>query len=92
MKEVIRKYPQGLVTEMEKKAVSEAIYSTETMPNGYERLKIVDLTFWKKSHTLQGAANEIPCDYWTARKWRADFIELTAEKFGLLSKDTIRKP
>ena len=68
----------------ELEAVRQAIEETRTLPNGKERLEMVRLVFWKKTHTLEGAAMEL---HWSARKlveWHGEFIRCVAKKFGLL--------
>ena len=61
----------------------KAIEATERMTASLDRLKIIDLVFWKRSHTLDGAALAIPCSYQTAQQYHADFIHLVAKFYGL---------
>lgn len=68
----------------ELEAVRRAIEETRTMPNGKERLEMVRLVFWKKTHTLEGAAMKCHVSYVTARRWHGEFIKRTAQVFGLL--------
>ena len=63
-------------------AVSRAIEDTRQYENGGERLKVVDLVFWKKSCTLTGAAMQVPCSKRTAQEWHRQFIRLVADKYG----------
>lgn len=90
IKAVIRRYPElkgrdvSGIALREKEAVEAAIAATERMQNGRERLEVVDMVFWKKTHTLSGAALMVPCHYETARHWHSDFIKEVARKFGLL--------
>lgn len=63
-------------------AVKNAVESTErTYKDADERLRMVDMVFFRKTHTLQGAANEIHISYGTAKKWHNKFIELTYRNF-----------
>lgn len=64
--------------QMEYDAVRKSIAVTEKMKNGAERLKIINLVFWKNSHTLQGAAMAIPVSYETAVEYHRDFIMIAA--------------
>ena len=64
--------------QMEYDAVRKAIAVTEKMKNGSDRLKIINLVFWKNSHTLQGAAMAIPVSYETAVEYHRDFIMVAA--------------
>jgi len=79
MKDVIRAYP-GDVTFEEKMAVELAIKQIQALPDGYDRLRFIELVFWKR-HTVAGAAIKIPCSERTAQRWHADFIRRVAKNF-----------
>lgn len=72
--------------QREYEAVRRAIAATERMKSSRDRLKIIDLVFWKRTHTLEGAALTIPCHYNTAQKYHSEFIILTATFYGLLDE------
>ena len=78
----IRELPTTRQREYE--AVRRAIAATERMKSSRDRMKVIDLVFWKRSHTLEGAALMVPCHYKTAQKWHREFIELTAKFYGLM--------
>ena len=82
-KGMIRRYP-GAVTARERRAVSEAVRQTLAMPDGEARMHLVDVIFWRRSHTLSGAAELCHVSERTARRWHTDFILLTAREFGLM--------
>lgn len=91
VKGMIRRYPrlakQDNLTGIERReweAVTKAIAITAQQVAGEERLKLVDLIFWRRSHTLPGAAMELHCSERTAQRWHTDFIYTTARAFGLL--------
>ena len=95
IKATIRRYPSLKYADVsgislcEKEAVEAAIATTERMKNGMDRLAVVDMVFWKQTHTLSRAAMMIPCSERTAQQWHADFIRLVAENFkcdGLIDK------
>lgn len=65
-------------------AVSAAIRATENLPNGKDRIKLIELVFWRRSHTLQGAAIKLHVSERTARRWHTDFIKTVARCYGLL--------
>ena len=71
-------------SQREYEAVRRAVETTERYRNGSERLKVVKLVLWDKSHTLEGAALTIPCDKDTAKKWHREFIYLVALQYGLM--------
>lgn len=77
------KYIQGKALD-ERMAVQRAIDQTMKMDNGQDRLRVVDLVFFKQTHTLEGAALMVPCSYDTAQKYHAQFIKLVAKNYGLL--------
>lgn len=90
VKAMIRNYPtlvdryiQGPALR-EREAVQRAIDQTEQMVDGKERLQVIDLVFFRQTHTLEGAAMMIPCSYDLAQRYHAQFIKLVAKNFGLL--------
>ncbi len=93
VKGMIRRYPAMAETPMEdltpvhrreRSAVQAAIEETERKRTGAERMKVIRLVLWDRSHTLEGAAMEIPCHYKTAQEWHREFIQAVAVRFGLL--------
>lgn len=93
-KRIIRSYPalerkrkaEDTLTEKEQRrydAVRSAIGETERMLTGTQRLALVDLVYWKRSHTLFGAAMRIPISERTAQKWNAQFIRMTEKYLDL---------
>ena len=78
----LRELPE--INRRELEAVRQAIEETRSLPNGEGRLEMVRLVFWKRTHTLEGAAMEL---HWSTRKlveWHGEFIRCVAKKFGLL--------
>ena len=90
-KAMVKMYPQlsngvsqlPLARQREYEAVRQAIAATERMTAGRDRLRVIDLVFWKQSHDLEGAALTIPCSYRTARRYHSDFIRLVGFCYGL---------
>lgn len=78
----IRELPTTKQREYE--AVRRAIVATERMTASRDRLRLIDLVFWKQSHDLEHAAVIIPCSYRTARRYHAEFIKTVAAMYGLL--------
>ena len=52
-------------------AVRAAISATETMKHGHQRMELIDRVYWKRSHTLYGAAMCVPVSERTAHTWNA---------------------
>ena len=80
----VRQLPACKQREMD--AVARAVEKTKLLKTGADRLKIIDLVFWRRSHTLEGAAMQIPCSYRQARRYHSEFILNVATEFGLLDK------
>ena len=73
-------------------AVRLAIEDTLKHPTGEQRMKLIDLIFWKNTHTVLGAGREIPCAEITAKRWHRDFIRKVGEKYGFDMKDDTTEP
>lgn len=61
-------------------AVQEALKQTNRQCNGQWRCRMIELVYFRKSHTLQGAAQECHISYATARLWHREFINLVARR------------
>lgn len=72
----------GKTMQKEFEAVYEALEALKGMPESERRICVIDLVYWRKSHTLQGAAIKCNVSYRTARRWNTEFIYLVAEKYG----------
>lgn len=70
----------------EYEAVRAAIRDTAKLPNGDTRLKIIELVYWKRSHTLWGAGREVGYSYAQVKRFQEKFICLVAEKLDLKEK------
>lgn len=77
--------------QMEMDAVRLAVMVTERMKTGSDRLKLIDLVFWKQSHTLQGAAMVVHISYDTAIDYHGDFIMMVAYFRELVSFDELKE-
>lgn len=64
--------------QREYEAVYKTILITEQMRTGPDRLKLMELYHWKRSHTLAGAAAMLHISYDTAVNYNRDFIMLVA--------------
>ena len=80
----IRELPSTRQREFE--AVRSAIETTRSYANGKERLAVIDMVLWKRSHTIDGAAMAIPCSWRAACQWHGEFIRLVAKNYGLLDE------
>lgn len=88
VKGMIRRYPTQHEASgnraREKEAVQSAIEQTRQCADGEAQLQLIDLVFWRRTHTLSGAAMVIPCSERTARRWHTEFIRRVARNYGLL--------
>lgn len=68
---------------LELEAIEKAIKETSEKPDGADRIKVIDIAFFQKDHTIDGAAMKIPTSCNTARRWTDNFIRLVAKNLGL---------
>ena len=85
-----RETPEEALCGLDKReynAVHAAVDLTERMENGLDRLKVVDMTLWRGTHTLAGAAMEVYQSERTARRWRSEFVKMVEQIFSLIFKN-----
>lgn len=78
---VTRELPRS--KQREYKAVHSAVEQTKALPDGMERLKLIDAIYWRKTHTLSGAALDCYVSLRTAQEWHRQFIHAVARAYGL---------
>lgn len=78
----IRELPHTEQKEYE--AVRQAIQATKHLSNGNERLRIMDMVYWKQSHSLSGAAQVVGYSYDRAKQLHREFVRLVAKYYGFL--------
>ena len=93
VKAVIRDYPEHCeniarpqLEKRESDAVARAIEATLLLRNGAERMELLDMVFFQKSYSLEGAAAARFVSYETAKRWHGDFITMVAAEMGLCAK------
>ncbi|WP_087064444.1 hypothetical protein [Intestinibacillus massiliensis] len=64
-------------------AVAAAIRETEGMKNGAHRLELVRRVYWDRTHTVEGAALQVPTSAATAYRWNNQFVRLVSKKLDL---------
>ena len=68
----------------ETEAVRAAIAITiEAYADGELRVELIDSMYWKRTHTMEGAAQKLNVSYRTARRWHVEFIKQVAYEMGL---------
>ena len=71
--------------EKEYEAVKMAIAKTEGGSDGKARINLIRLIYWDRTHTLEGAAQEVHVSYRTARRWHRAFIVAVGENYGFFA-------
>ncbi len=69
----------GKAVDREVAAVRYAIRHTEFLRDGPERIHLIDLVYWKKTHTLAGASEACHISERTGRQWHSEFIHTVAK-------------
>ena len=69
----------------EYEAVRKAVEAAGAVPgNGYLRVKLVEMVYFKRTHTLEGVCQVLHISYGTAKNYNHDFLCCVAKNFGLL--------
>lgn len=90
VKAIIRAYKPAApgelagAAERENAAVALAVQQTLELPDGAERMELIRLVFWRRSHTLAGASLMLHISDRTGQEWHRQFIRAVAKNFGLL--------
>lgn len=64
-------------------AIQQAIRRTHYRKNKLARLALVDLVYWKRTHTLAEAAAALSCSLQEAESFRDEFIQMVKEALGI---------
>ena len=83
----LRQLPPAKQAEYD--AVEKAIEQTKLLKTGQERLALIDMVYWKQSHTLEGAAYALGYSYDSARLYHRDFLRLVGLCRGLMDREDI---
>lgn len=84
MKGILRSYPKIRVKPPEKRTRSEqrrveivesVLEMVDQMPDARNKRKIIEIVYFNKSYTLQGAALQIPVGERTAQRWNAQVMD-----------------
>ncbi len=75
----------GLTRQQEREldAVERAVKSTRRGPDGKIRMRVVELVYFRGTHTIEGAAQQVYVSYMTAWRWCDGFIRLVGKNLGL---------
>lgn len=91
VKAIVRKYrytrnEENLIgiEARETEAVRRAIERTlANHVDGEQRVEFIDVMYWRRTRTLEGAAMDHHISDRTARRWHGEFIITVAEEMGL---------
>lgn len=73
--------------QREFESIRRAVSMIRSAPQtGAIRMKLIELTFWNKTHNLYEAAEAVGIPYNVARQYQAEFIYLVAKHYGLLDE------
>lgn len=84
IREVLRDYPKICEKLPEKRSKNEQrrfetvnalLETVDQMPDARSKRKIIEIVYFKKSHTLQGAALQISVGERTAQRWNAQIMD-----------------
>lgn len=73
-------------------AIKAAIDETAQMTNGRDRLRIIELVYWKRYRkTIEGAAYEVGYSTQRAKEIHGEFIRLVAYHRRLIPRENVHK-
>lgn len=71
-------------------AIAAAVKETEQMTNGRDRLRLIELIYWKRYwKTIEGAAYEVGYSVDRAKDFHGEFIRLIAYHLGYVPRDKV---
>lgn len=57
-------------------AVEQAVSISSNLTSGLSRVRLIELVYFQRRYTIEGAAMQIPCSVQTAWTWNNDFLLL----------------
>lgn len=57
-------------------AVEQALSISSNLTSGLSRVRLIELVYFQRRYTIEGAAMQIPCSVQTAWTWNNDFLLL----------------
>lgn len=76
--------PETLQESISDMAVKKVLARTKGQYRGEERLKMIDLVYKKRQHSVPGAAVQLHISEGTARDWNREFVYAVAKEMGFL--------
>ena len=81
----LRMLPPAKMRELN--AVHKALCETRETLHGEQKLEMIRLVYWRRSHNLVGAAIRLEISEVTAKRWNGEFLRRVGRAFGLLDED-----
>ena len=69
--------------ERELQAIEKALRTTRRGPDGKIRVRVLDMVYFRNTHTIEGAAQQVHVSYKTAWRWTDNFVRLVGKNLGL---------
>ena len=79
---VLQGFPRIRMRELA--AVQQALDQIGQLHRGPERLQMIRMVYWNRSHTLVGAALRLGISEMTAKRWNGEFLRAVGRAFGLM--------
>lgn len=70
----LRELPYAQQRRLE--AVEHALNVSSQLTSGLSRVKLIEMIYFTRRYTIEGAAMQIPCSVQTAKSWNSDFLLL----------------
>ncbi len=80
----LRSLPPAQLRELA--AVRQALGELRDQPRGEDKLKLIQMVYWRKSHNLAGAALALDISEITAKRWNGELLRRVGRSFGLLDE------
>ena len=66
----------------ELEAIEKAVKTTRRGPDGKLRVRVVEMVYFRGTHTIEGAAQQVHVSYTTAWRWTDSFVRLVGKYLG----------
>lgn len=84
--QLLKQYPfegdNSPMAGMTKQCIENVLTDTAKLPNGDERVKVIELVYLKKTDTIEGAALKVYASRRTVQRWLSSFIYALAKELG----------
>ena len=77
-KKALRAYPKAKARGEDTSAIDIALDQQKAYYNGTERMRMVELVYFKRSHTITGAAMEVSYSPEAVSRWNAELVHAAA--------------